>query len=132
MSRITDYFFFGCLAGWLTGVSQFLMLPAFVIATELPRKWTVMKYFTYHAELLPHTEQVVFHKVNLFGKQDRHIVDIRNLERVSADMVESDIIWWINMFDSQMVFRDSFSVEIFVFDSNGIWNQEALEHPLLY
>ena len=132
MSRITDYFFFGCLAGWLSGFSQFLMLPAIAVATELPRKWCVMKYFTYHAELLPHTEQVVFHKATLFGKQDRHIVDIRNLERVSADMVESDIIWWINMFDSQMVFRDSFSGEVFVFDSNGIWNQEALEHPLLY
>ena len=44
----------------------------------------------------------------------------------------SEIIWWVNMFDSQMVFRDSFSGEVFVFDSNGIWNQEALEHPLLY
>ena len=36
------------------------------------------------------------------------------------------------MFDSQMVFRDSTTDEYFVFDARGVWNKEALEHPLLY
>jgi len=33
--------------------------------------------------------------------------------------------------DSKMVFRDMESKEIFVFDANGIWNEEALNHKLL-
>ena len=66
-SRASDYMFFGCLGGLVTGLSQFLLLPLVVFSCEIPRKWAVMKYFTYHAELLPHTEQVVFHKVSFFG-----------------------------------------------------------------
>ena len=132
VSRMTDYFFFGCVGGLATGLSNFFLLPVFLFGCEIPRKWAYMNYFTYHAELLPHTEQVVFHKVHLFGRQQRYIVDIRDLEKVSADQVFSEIIWMTNMFDSTMVFRDAASGEVFVFDRNGVWNKEALEHPLLY
>ena len=100
VSRMTDYFFFGCLGGLVTGISNFFLLPVFLFGCEIPRKWAYMNYFTYHAELLPHTEQVIFHKVHLFGRQQRYIVDIRDLEKVSADMVFSEIIWMTNMFDS--------------------------------
>ena len=31
-----------------------------------------------------------------------------------------------------MVFRDTETLEMFVFDANGVWNKEAIEHPLLY
>jgi hypothetical protein len=41
-------------------------------------------------------------------------------------------MWDSNVFDSQMVFRDTETLEMFVFDANGVWNKEALEHPLLY
>jgi hypothetical protein len=41
-------------------------------------------------------------------------------------------LFMINMFDPNMVFRDQESKEIFVFDSNGIWNEDTLKHKLLY
>ena len=30
-----------------------------------------------------------------------------------------------------MIFKDSYSGEVFVFDKEGIWNKDTLEHPLL-
>jgi hypothetical protein len=41
-------------------------------------------------------------------------------------------MWEINTFDPDLCFRDAASKEIFVFDRNGHWNKDALEHPLLY
>ena len=91
-----------------------------------------MKFFCWHAELLPHTEQVVFHKVSWFGSIDRYYVDINNLEKIDADQVDAGLMWQINMYDPDLIFRDTASREIFVFDKYGHWNKEALEHPLLY
>jgi hypothetical protein len=36
------------------------------------------------------------------------------------------------MFDADMVFRDMETKEVFVFDANGIWNEDTLKHKLLY
>jgi hypothetical protein len=63
---------------------------------------------------------------------DKHIVDIKNLEKVSADVISNPLMWTGNMFDNNMVFRDLQTREIFVFDKQGIWNEDALKHPLLY
>ena len=98
----------------------------------VPRRWAQQRYFTWHAELLPHTEQVVLHKSFLFGSVDKHIVDIKNLERVSADAIPNKLTWTSNIFDDNMVFRDMESQQLFVFDKQGIWNETALKHPLLY
>lgn len=131
-SRVMDYFLvFGSL-GWLTGVSNLLLVPVLIASLSLPRKLAVMQYFTFHAELLPHTEQVVFHKADVFGNVRRIIVDIKNLEKIEADSVPSKMLWAVNMFDSNMVFRDMESKEVFVFDVNGIWNEDALKHKLLF
>ncbi len=51
-----------------------------------------MNYFTFHAELLPHTEQVVFHKVGYFGNIKRVYVDIHNLEKIDAQILPSTSI----------------------------------------
>ena len=131
-NRFMDFALLGCVGGFITGISNFLFLPAAAIAVALPRKYAAMKHFTYSAELLPHTEQVVFDKVTYFGNPNRHYVDIRNLEKVDASMINSQLIWEINCFDSQMVFRDNTTDEYFIFDADGVWNKEALEHPLLY
>lgn len=74
----------------------------------------------------------MFHKGDLFGKVKRVIVDIKNLEKIDADLVPSKLLWGVNMFDQNMVFRDMESKEVFVFDVNGIWNQDTLQHKLLY
>jgi len=107
-------------------------MPAFLVTIQAPRKLSTMKFFCWHAELLPHTEQVVFSKTTLFGQIERHYVDIRNLEKIESSEVNVPLMWQINMFDPDLIFRDAASGEIFVFDKYGHWNSEALEHPLLY
>ena len=88
----------------------------------MPKRTAVMHYFTYHAELLPHTEQVIFTKVNWFGHPRYSTVDIKNLEKIDASEITQPLLWDMAPFDSELVFRDSKSLEIFVFDKDGIWN----------
>jgi hypothetical protein len=98
-SRVMDYFLLFSGLGWLTGVSGLLLMPFIVGCLRLPRVYAHVSFFTFHAELLPHTEQVVFHKADLFGGIKRIAVDIKNLEKIDADLVPSKILWSINMFD---------------------------------
>ena len=69
-----------------------MILPLLAIFAALPRKLAALHYFTFHAELIPHTEQVIFHKVDFTGTVRRIIVDIKNLEKIEADIVPSKII----------------------------------------
>ena len=98
-TRAMDYFLVFSSAGWLLGVSQLLLAPFIVACLSLPRKLASSYYFTFHAELLPHSEQVVFHKADFFGKVKRVTVDIKNLEKIEAETLPSKMIWMINMFD---------------------------------
>ncbi len=132
MRQLTDYAALGFGLGFLSGSSWLAFMPLFLFSVQMPRKISTMRFFCWHAELLPHTEQVVFHKASMFGQVDRFYVDIRNLEKIDAEDVNSPLMWEINMFDPDMCFRDAASGEIFVFDKLGLWNKEALEHPLLY
>jgi hypothetical protein len=95
----------GSFLGLITGMSQFLVLPLFVSLLSMPRKMATLRFYTFHAELLPHTEQVVFHKASLFGEIDRIYVDIRNLEKIEADRVPSTLMWDSNTFDPNLIFR---------------------------
>jgi hypothetical protein len=91
-SRIVDYFMLGAGVSWLAGLNQLLIVPLFVLSLFFPRKIATLHYFTFHAELLPHTEQVVFHKGDLFGNVRRIYVDIKNLEKITSDIVPSKSI----------------------------------------
>jgi hypothetical protein len=94
--------------GWAIVPSlNYLLLPTLVSTCFIPRRWVQQKYFTWHAELLPHTEQVVFHKSWLNGGVEKHIVDIKNLEKVSPDVVSNPLMWTNNIFDQDLVFQDS-------------------------
>lgn len=97
--RFMDYVLLFGAGAWITGISQMILVPVIVAALSLPRKMAVLNYFTFHAELLPHTEQVVFHKGDSFGNVRRIIVDIKNLEKIDADIVPSKMLWAVNMFD---------------------------------
>lgn len=132
MRQMTDYAAVGFFLGFASGSSFLFSMPLFLMAIQFPRKASVMTYFTWHAELLPHTEQVVFHKTSLFGNIERFIVDINNLEKIDSSDVAAPLMWEINMFDPDLCFRDAASGEIFVFDKNGQWNKDGIEHPLLY
>ena len=129
--QLTDYTALGFLLAWLSGVNPFIVMPLFYVTIQMPRKISTMKFFTWHAELLPHTEQVVLSKVSLFGQIERHYVDIRNLEKIDSDQISAPLMWEINMFDADLCFRDASTGEQFVFDRQGFWNKEALDHPLL-
>ena len=130
--QLTDYAFIGFGLGFMGGVSSFWFLPFALMAIQVPRKLNTMTHFCWHAELLPHTEQVVFHKTSMFGKTERFYADIRNLEKIDSTEVVAPLMWEINTFDPELCFRDTVSREIFVFDKEGFWNKDALEHPLLY
>ena len=127
-----DYFFILSFGGFISGSAPLMLVPFLVASLSLPRKLAVAHYFTFHAELLPHTEQVAFHKVDLFGNVRRILVDIKNLEKIDADIVPSKMLWAVNMFDQNLVFRDMETKEVFVFDGNGIWNEDTLKHKLLF
>ena len=51
---------------------------------------------------------------------------------MEPEIIKNKLMWSGNMFDPNLVFRDMNSKEIFVFDKQGIWNESALKHPLLY
>lgn len=131
MRQMSDYAALAFLASFLSG-SWVCALPVALMTVQMPRKISTMRFFCWHAELLPHTEQVVFHKSTIFGAVERFYVDIRNLEKIDAADVNAPLMWDINMFDPDMCFRCGATGEIFVFDKLGQWNAEALEHPLLY
>lgn len=117
-------------AAWAAG-SNIALLPMLITGAFVPRRWTQQAYFCWHAELLPHTEQVVFHKSFLFGETRKIVVDIDKLEKVDSEAIENKLMWLGNHFDDSLVFRDMASGELFVFDKNGIWNEDTLKHPLL-
>merc|ERR1719181_2221635 len=85
--RAMDYFIAGFFGAWICGLSPYAFMPAVIMSMSLPRKLAAVKYFTFHAELLPHTEQVVFHKAALFGGVNTHTVDIKNLEKIDAELL---------------------------------------------
>lgn len=62
----------------------------------------------------------------------RIFVDIKNLEKIEPEAVPSKMLFDVNMFDADLIFRDQETKEIFVFDANGIWNEDSLKHKLLY
>jgi len=80
-------------------------LPFLVSCALVPRRWAQQRHFTWHAELLPHTEQVVFHKSFLFGQVDKIFVDIKNLEKCGPEAINTPLMWQGNLFDEDMVFR---------------------------
>ena len=132
-ARAYDYFALGCLVyGSLFATMPLMWLPAVAYAVEIPKFYTYAKYRTYRADLLPHTEQVVFTKIGMFGKIKQSVVDISDISKISADSVkEHDLMFRRLDNDARFVWKDSETQEIFIFDSNGLWNEEGLNHPLL-
>ena len=82
--------------------------------------------------MLPHTEQVVFTKVGLFGSIRRTVVDIKDLVKINPSSIEfNKRLFRRDDFDSRFVWKDSQSGEVFVFVSDGVWSEEGISHPLL-
>jgi hypothetical protein len=110
----------------------FCMMPiSYLFYQQWLHRWPKNSHFVIQAELLPHSEQVVFTKIGMFGRSIKQIVEINHLERVEADTMPHPHIFLSNQMDPEMVFRCMDSNSFFVFDKNGVWNKETLEHPLL-
>lgn len=129
-SKVADWAVVISFLAWGSG-QHLSLLPMLIFAAMSPRRWVQQQHFTWAAWMCPHTEQVTFFKTKPFGGIDRFVVDIKDLEKVEADAVGNSLMWFSNMFDQNMVFRDMQSGEVFVFDKEGIWNEETLCHPLL-
>ena len=130
-TRMSDYFLLGLVGSYVMGAHTAILAPIFAILLSYPRKVSVLRYFTFRAELLPHTEQVVFVKGDFMGNIRRIYVDISNLEHIDASSVSAPFLFATNFFDRHMVFRDMESREVFVFAAHGVWNEDALNHKLL-
>ena len=104
--RYGDYILMYMLASVLTGWNFFYAVPLAVLSVTLPRRLSVLDYYTFHAELMPHTEQVVFLKSNFFGHIRRVIVNIKDLEKIDAEEMPNTLLFAFNVFDGKMVFRD--------------------------
>lgn len=105
----------------LCGV-KIAILPVMYMIWSMPRRISERLHFCYKAELMPHTEQIMFWKCSNFGDQIPYIVDIKNLEKVSAEDVQAPLMWENGMYDKEMCFRDTETDRFFVFDKNGMWN----------
>ena len=55
-ARRIDYCVLLSLVGWMAGLHALMFLPAAVLSLSYPRRISGMYFFTFHAELLPHTE----------------------------------------------------------------------------
>ena len=97
-----------------------------------PPIFALNKYYTTRIDLMPHTEQVVFHKSSFLGEAKRFIVDIKDLKHIHwKDVPYSFFMWRLPSIDKQMVFKDERSGEIFIMDTSGVWSQNGVDHPLI-
>jgi len=55
-SRALDYVLLFSFGGWMAGYSHLLIVPFIAMSLQYPRKLHALQYYTFHAELLPHTE----------------------------------------------------------------------------
>ncbi len=85
--RITDYLVAALAIKLLFAGPSLLIAPIIVLSCSYPRKLSVVSHFTFKAELLPETEQVVFGKAKLFGGLKKITVDIKNLEKIDSSEV---------------------------------------------
>jgi hypothetical protein len=132
-TRLQDYAALSLLI-YGTFISNFplMWLPCVVYAMDVPRFLNQTSMFVIRADLIPHTEQVVFTKATMFGNIARSIVDIKNLNKIShEDVVGGDSLFKYSSVDNEFVWKCSETQEIFIFDARGIWSEEGINHPLI-
>mmetsp|Transcript_14458 Transcript_14458/g.16169 ORF Transcript_14458/g.16169 Transcript_14458/m.16169 type:complete len:269 (+) Transcript_14458:44-850(+) len=132
-SRTYDYMALSFLVyGTCIASYPLMWLPIIPYLADLPKNLTHMKYLTYRADLLPHTEQVVFTKIGFFGTLRRSVVDIKHLVKVNPESIRENYrMFKRNDFDSRFIWKDSESGEVFIFHSDGVWSEEGINHPLI-
>lgn len=93
----------------------------------------LVKRFVTRMDLLPHLEMVAFQKVGPFGRPITRLVRIKDLEKVEPNFSQENAFWGYNIdLDSDLMYKDKSTGELFVFDREGYWNWEGISHKLLY
>ena len=78
--RWCDYAWFIWMPTLLISIGNpFFLCASIGYIWNFNAQMTRKKFFTHRADLLPHTEQVVFEKAGFFGKKHSIVVDIKNL-----------------------------------------------------
>ena len=86
--RAVDYFYASLWGMWLfVPGHNFLAYPIFIYTMLYPRYAFFTRHWTFRAELLPHTEQVVFYRAWFFGSVRKEIVDIKDLKKVEPEVL---------------------------------------------
>jgi len=89
-------------------------------------------HYTLRADLLPHTEQVMFIKSSIFGDPIKYIVDLKDLKKINyKEVPNAGFMWAFRAPDRDMVWKDERSGEIFIMDVAGLWNESGINHPLI-
>lgn len=86
--KLYDYSTLGFIIYGALSAYPLMWFPAIAYFAELPKFIIHNKYYTLRADLLPHSEQVVFTKTGFFFKIKQVVVDIKDLEKISADSVK--------------------------------------------
>ncbi|KAM3133495.1 hypothetical protein pb186bvf_014337 [Paramecium bursaria] len=86
-------------------------------------------------DLLPHTQQVAVQKIVGFGQIITQFVKIEDLEHKTYEDVSTHhkFFWKLQyqVIDPNLIFRDKSTGEWLLFDRDGLWDKEGLEHKLL-
>jgi len=130
--RGVDYFLLFFFSISFIGPHTLAMLPLAILTFQSMRRLQLDLYYTLRADLLPHTEEIMFLKAGLFGVVKHETVKIKDLEKINADVVPGVLIWRYDNLDTKLVFRDMKSRHIFIFDKGGFWSKDGIEHKLLY
>uniref|UniRef100_A0A7S3CJR2 Uncharacterized protein n=1 Tax=Strombidium rassoulzadegani TaxID=1082188 RepID=A0A7S3CJR2_9SPIT len=131
--HMLDIYTVGIFAGYFLVPSlNYLLLPCVFSLIVLPRRWVIMRNFCWHAKLVPSTEEVWLYKSGPGGVNVIVPVKCSALEKVDRSAITNELLWTFNIFDDKLIFRDQETNEFFVFDKQGVWNEDTLKHPLIY
>jgi hypothetical protein len=113
-------------------IATMLIGSAYFIAARASH-FELTKRFVSRMDLLPHLEMVAFQKVGPFGRPVYRLVRIKDLEKVEPNFSEENAFWGYNIdLDTDLMYKDRSTGELFVFDRDGYWNWEGISHKLLY
>ena len=84
-------------------------------------------------ELNPATEEILYQKVGIMGRIVTEKVKLSDLEYVDKDFI-GDTVFKLSTrsaVDHKLIFRVKTTDELLMFDRDGLWHEEGLNHELM-
>ena len=111
-----------------------LWIPAlgysFVAFMYQPLAVSASRLFVVRADLLPHMESIMFHKVGVSGTSRVEIVPIKNLVRILPEHSKFEYFFRY-LGGAELIFKNVQTTEEYAFERNGTWIDENLKHSLI-